>query len=164
MALPGSGQICFSQLRSEFGYSGQVCMSTFFNTRFTCRGGGYCLSNWRGYDHLPCNTVLNIDWTVPSFASCWNVYSFGASVEGLNTAVVGDVTVTINWYGDLGGYFNGQVTISSGTVCGINYWVYSQNGVSCAGENVSWTSVSISPMSNGSQIYNPGNQIPFYNC
>lgn len=152
MALPPSGQICFSQVRSEFGYSGQVCMSTFFNNRYTCRGGGYCLSNWRGYDHAPCSSNVTITFHVPSTAVCWSAYNFAASSS--ETLLTG-VTVTYTWYGDLGGFMSGSLTIPQGTSC--NSGGFGNVQVSCWGENYSTNVVNINPTSFGSQNYIEGN-------
>jgi hypothetical protein len=52
--MPSSGTITMAQLRTEFGYSGQVNMNTFYTNRYTCRGGGYSMSDWYGYVHAPC--------------------------------------------------------------------------------------------------------------
>jgi hypothetical protein len=57
--LPSSGQISMSELRDEFGYSGTVDMYTFYTNRYTCRGGGYSLSDWYSYRHYPCLSLSN---------------------------------------------------------------------------------------------------------
>lgn len=57
--IPTSGQVAMSDLRTEFGYSGQVTIAAFYANRYTCRGlGGYDLNSWRGYIHAPCATAL----------------------------------------------------------------------------------------------------------
>lgn len=111
-----------------------------------------------------CTVDLYIDFTPPSSAQCYQFYAFGANTQ-FSTNVNTDVTVNINWYGDLGGFMQGSVIIYSGTSCNVNYNVYSGGGVSCWGENLSSASIgSIFPTSNGGQTFNPGNQLSFYNC
>jgi hypothetical protein len=95
-----------------------------------------------------CSFNVNITPCVPTEMGCGNFYTFTASSDFIvNT----DVTVTINWNGDLGGFEQGTVTIFFGIDCG-STTVYTSN-INCIGEFVSSVSSSSSPSSFGNQTY-----------
>jgi hypothetical protein len=108
----------------------------------------------QGYTPSACGCTVNvtIDFHVPSSAICWSSYNFAATSS--DTLLTG-VTVTYTWYGDLGGYMSGSVTIPQGTSC--NSGAFGNNQTSCWGENYSTYVVNINPTSFGSQDYIEGN-------
>jgi hypothetical protein len=145
MATPSSGEICWSDIQAAIG--GGYCMSDFNAST----GRGYCAGDY--YNYSPSHDVY-INFYYPSYVGCYNYYYFAAtSSETLNTSL----TITMYWYGDLGGAFNGSVTINSGASCGSNSWVYS-GGVYCGGEYYSAANWYFTPNSSGNQNY-VGNQI-----
>jgi hypothetical protein len=140
MATPSSGQICWSDIQAAIG--GGYCMSDFN----TSTGRGYCAGDY--YNYSPSHDVT-ITFYYPSYVGCYNNYYFAAtSNEALST----NLTITMYWYGDLGGAFNGSVTIYSGAACGSNYYVNS-GGVYCGGEYISSTNYYFTPGSFGTQNY-----------
>lgn len=157
MALPSSGQLGINQIRNELGTSNG---SLRYLSSLAGKSTPDAISEFWGYS----NTVnLYFDWTVPSSATCYQNYQFGAyeiSLTGVNT----NVNITINWYGDLGGYMTGVINFGTGEACSNNYYVYSGGNINCWGENYSYANVSISPGSNGNQVFNVGNQISYYYC
>lgn len=161
MPLPSSGPLSISAIRNELNPVHGSSYSLRQLSAWAGFGTPDSISEFYGYSAV---TNLYIDFTPPYTALCWSMHTFGANTQ-FNISVNTNVTVNINWYGDLGGYFSGQVIIYSGTSCNVNYNVYSGGGVSCWGENISYASIgSISPSANGNQTFNPGNQLPFYNC
>ena len=140
MATPSSGQICWSDIQAEIG--GGYCMSDFN----TSTGRGYCAGDY--YNYSPSHNVT-ITFYYPSYVGCYNNYYFAcASSEALNTSL----TITVYWYGDLGGAFNGTVTINSGGVCGSNY--INSGGVNCGGEYWNYApNYYFTPSSFGNQNY-----------
>ena len=110
--LPSSGQISMSELRDEFGYSGTVDMYTFYTNRYTCRGGGYSLSDWYSYRHYPCLTLYNS-------ATLYYYYGFdGGNIFGgrLGWDTIGDGCSHVYLYGGYASdtvYYNG--TLGNGT-------------------------------------------------
>lgn len=118
---------------------------------YTVTGGGII------YLMEPCpSTYVTIDYYIPYSATCYSYYTFAATST---TTVSTNVDVEIYWYGDLGGFMSGTVTIVSGTSCNTTS-VYSGGGINCFGENISYTSVTLNPSSHGSQIYQVGTQYP----
>lgn len=141
MATPSSGQICWSDIQAEIG--GGYCMSDFN----TSTGRGYCAGDY--YNYSPSHNVT-ITFYYPSYVGCYNYYYFACTAsEALNTTLV----ITVYWYGDLGGAFNGTVTINSGATCGSNYYVYS-GGVNCGGEYWNYApNYYFTPSTSGNQSY-----------
>lgn len=111
---------------------------------------------------VPSTVYVNIDWFIPAYLGCYNTTYFAARAS---TIVDTAVTVTINWYGDLGGYLSTTTTIGAGTLCA-GMSVDTSFYISCSGENLSTSSISISPSSYGTQIYQTGSQDSsgFYPC
>lgn len=96
MPLPSSGTISMSQMRTEFGYSGQVAMSTFYNNRYTCRDPrGYNLGSWYGYTHAPCCTAYGTYAYQTCGIYCLDADSMITMADGtfkrIADVVVGDV-------------------------------------------------------------------------
>jgi hypothetical protein len=145
MALQSSGAISISQIRTELG-------SSSYSLRTLSSEAGKstpdAMSEFYGYNN---SVTVDIDVYVPSYVGCANFYTFAAqSSQAVNT----NVLVTIEWFGDLGGYFQGSINLLSGTFCR-SANVYSGNGINCGGEyynNIVW---SMSPTSNGGQNYFP---------
>jgi hypothetical protein len=100
------------------------------------------------------STPVTINYYTPFNVGCYNYLTFAAASS---VAVNTDVSVTINWYGDLGGYMSGTVIIYSGTSCNTASF-YSGGGVNCAGENETSNSAYVSPSVSGSQTYSIGSQ------
>lgn len=156
MALPSSGQISISQIRTELGTSDGSLRNLSALAGFSSPDA---MSEFYGYSNV---STVYIDYSLPSYASCYNYYTFGAYTGGTNVNT--DVTIDINWYGDLGGYMNGTVTIFTGTACNNNYNVYSGGSISCFGENFSYASATVYPSLSGNHYYQPGGQLAFYAC
>jgi hypothetical protein len=148
MPLPSAGNsISISQIRNELIANG----SSYSLRQLSAWAGKStpdAMSEFYGYS---ASVTVNIDVYLPAYVGCYNNYTFAAT----SSAVVNtNVNVGINWYGDLGGFFSGSVTIFAGTACG-TATVYSGGGVNCIGEvrqNEFW---SVFPTSSGSQNYFP---------
>jgi hypothetical protein len=148
MALPSAGNsISISQIRNELIANG----SSYSLRQLSAWAGKStpdAMSEFYGYSAA---VTVNIDVYLPAYVGCGNYYTFAAT----SSAVVNtNVNVGINWYGDLGGFFTGSVTITSGSACG-SASVFSGSGVNCIGEvrqNEFW---SIFPTTSGNQNYFP---------
>ena len=156
MALPSSGPLSINQIRNELGTSNGSLNYLSYTAGKSIPDS---ISEFYGYSN---SVNLFFDWSVPSYVTCGQYYIFGAYVTSL-TGVNTNVAVTINWYGDLGGFMQGVINFGVGDVCVNNYYVYS-SAINCWGENLSYAVVSISPSSNLNQTFNAGNQLPFYYC
>jgi hypothetical protein len=145
MALPSSGAISISQIRSELGTSDGSLRNL---SALAGKSTPDAMSEFYGYSNA---VTVNIDLYYPTYVGCNNLYTFAVqSSQTVNT----NVLVTISWYGDLGGYFDGTINLLSGTFCR-SASLYSGGGVNCYGEynqNLYW---SMSPTSNGGQNYFP---------
>lgn len=145
MPLPSSGAISISQIRTELGTSSGSLRNL---SSLAGKSTPDAMSEFYGYS---ASVTVNIDVYLPAYVGCYNYYTFAAtSSQVVNT----NVNVGINWYGDLGGFFSGSVTIASGTACG-SATVYSGGGVNCIGEvrqNEFW---SMFPTTSGGQNYFP---------
>jgi hypothetical protein len=145
MPLPSSGAISISQIRTELGTSDGSLRNL---SALAGKSTPDAMSEFYGYSS---SVTVNIDVYLPAYVGCYNNYTFAAtSSQVVNT----NVNVGINWYGDLGGFFSGSVTINSGTACG-SATVYSGGGVNCIGEvrvNEYW---SMFPTTSGAQNYFP---------
>lgn len=160
MPLPSSGPLSISAIRNE--------LVGTYGSSYSLRQ----LSSWAGFSTpdsisefygYSANVTLYFDFAVPNSATCWSSYTFAAATS---TTVNTNVSVTIYWYGDLGGFMSGTVTIFSGTACN-TVGVNSGGGISCWGENASIITIpagGITPTSSGNQTYLPGNQLAFYPC
>jgi hypothetical protein len=154
MALQSSGAISISQIQAEIGGS--------YSLRALSAAAGKstpdAMSEFYGYS---ASVTVNIDVYLPSNVGCYNYYTFAAT----SSAVVNtDINVGIAWYGDLGGYFSGSITIPSGASCN-SASVYTGGGVNCVGEyrvNEYW---SMFPTTSGGQNYFPYNAYSdYYPC
>ena len=155
MALPSSGAISISQIKSELG-------SSSYSLRTLSSEAGKstpdAMSEFYGYSST---VVVQINFTYPTYCGCYNYYSFEASAsDELNTTLA----VTMYWYGDLGGAFQGTVYINSGGTCGGNNYIYSGSGVNCIGEYISSTSYYFSPSAGPGQNYVGNNVLNYYIC
>ena len=155
MALQSSGAISISQIKAELG-------SSSYSLRTLSSEAGKstpdAMSEFYGYS---ATTVVNIDFTYPTYCGCANYYSFEARSS---IAVSTNLTITMYWYGDLGGAFNGNVTIYSGDSCGGNGSVYSGGAVNCYGEYLSETSYYFYTNSGPGQSYVGNNVTNYYVC
>lgn len=154
MALQSSGAISISQIKAELG-------SSSYSLRTLSSEAGKstpdAMSEFYGYSGI---TVVQIDFVYPQYVGCYNYYSFEArSSVALSTTLA----VTMYWYGDLGGAFQGTVYIYSGNTCGSNSSIYS-GGVYCGGEYLSETSYYFSPSSGPGQNYVGNNVYNYYIC
>jgi hypothetical protein len=144
MALQSSGAISISQIRTELG-SSSYSLRTLSSE--AGKGTPDAMSEFYGYSAA---VTVNIDLYFPSYVGCYNNYTFAVqSSQAVNT----NVNVSITWYGDLGGYFQGNINLLSGMSCR-SATIYS-GGTNCNGEyyqNLYW---SMSPTSNGNQNYFP---------
>lgn len=149
MPLPSSGQISISQIRNELIGNG----SSYSLRQLSAWAGKSTPDAMSEFYNYSAAVTVNIDLYFPSYVGCYNNYQFAVqSSQAVNT----NVNVTITWYGDLGGYFQGNITIPSGTACN-SATIYTGGGVNCYGEyyqNLYW---SMSPTSNGNQNYFPNN-------
>jgi len=149
MALQSSGPISISQIRNELNPVHGSSYSLRQLSSWAGKGTPDAMSEFYGYTAA---TTVNIAAYYPSYMGCGNYYTFAAVAA---TAVSTTLTITMNWYGDLGGFMQGIVYIYSGTTCGSTS-VYSGTAINCVGEyrnNEYWES---SPTSNGSQSYQTG--------
>lgn len=97
-----------------------------------------------------CNTDVTINWYVPYLSvTCYQPYTFSAAA---NYVLDTSVTVSIGWYGDLGGYFSGSVEIPVGTTCN-SASAFTYGGVYCGGENISYSTATLSTYNYGTQTY-----------
>ena len=148
MALQSSGAISISQINAEVTAIDSTSLTNLSTAvSFTAP---HAMSEFYGYSGVVSVTV-NIDVYLPSNVGCYNYYTFAAT----SSAVVNtDLNVGIAWYGDLGGYFSGSITIPSGTACN-SATAYTGGGVNCIGEykvNEFW---SMFPTTSGGQNYFP---------
>jgi hypothetical protein len=149
MALQSSGTISISQIRNELNPVYGSSYSLRQLSSWAGKGTPDAMSEFYGYT---ATTTVDIAAYYPSYMGCYNYYTFAAVAA---TAVSTTLSITMNWYGDLGGFVTTTVYIYSGTTCGSTS-VYSGGGVNCVGEyrnNEYWES---SPTSNGSQAYQTG--------
>jgi hypothetical protein len=147
MPLPTSGAISISQIRTELGTS-----SGSLRTLSSLAGKSTpdAMSEFYGYSNaLP----IGIDAYVPYSLGCYNYFTFSATTVS-SQAVNTNLGVNIYWYGDLGGYIAGYLTISSGSYCG-SVSVYTGGSINCIGENISNISWEVNPTSSGNQSYFP---------
>ena len=147
MALQSSGAISISQIHTELG-------SSSYSLRTLSAEAGKstpdAMSEFYGYANA--HTVY-INFYYPGYVGCYNGYYFQiTSSEAVNA----DFTATLYWYGDLGGAFNGSVTIYSGNTCGSNN-IYS-GGVNCYGEYFNSNNYYFYNNTSGNQSY-VGNQL-----
>lgn len=147
MALQSSGAISISQIHNELG-------SSSYSLRTLSAAAGFgtpdAMSEFYGYSNT--HTVY-INFYYPNNVGCYNFYYLAAtSSETLNT----NLTVTMYWYGDLGGAFQASVTIASGTTCSGDY--FNSGAVNCYGEYNSSNNYYFSTNSSGNQSY-VGNQV-----
>ena len=146
MALPPPGNsISISQIRTELGTSDGSLRNL---SSLAGKSTPDAMSEFYSYSAA---VTVNIDVYHPGYVGCYNLYDFAVqSSQAVNT----NVNVTITWYGDLGGYFQGNINLLSGMSCR-SATINTGGGVNCYGEyynNVYW---SMSPTSNGNQNYFP---------
>jgi len=148
MALPSSGPLSISQIRDEEVNNGGFASSYSLRQLSANAGKSTADSISEFYGYSAAHDVT-ITFYYPSYVGCYNNYYFACvSSEALNTSL----TITVYWYGDLGGAFNGTVTINSGGTCGSNY--INSGGVYCGGEY--WNSSNnyyFTPSTSGNQHY-----------
>jgi hypothetical protein len=156
MALQSSGAISISQIRNEQvnngGFGSTYSLRTLSSN--ASKSTPDAMSEFYSY-----TAASNVDVVayMPSYCGCGNYYTFCATTA---VAVNTTLTVTMNWYGDLGGYMQEVFYIYSGASCG-SISVYSGTRVNCNGEyrnNEYW---SVTPTSSGNQNYTTG--ITYYN-
>jgi len=145
MALQSSGAISISQIQAEVGGS--------YSLRALSAAAGKstpdAMSEFYGYSAAPATHNVYINLFYPNNVGCYNYTYFAATAtEALNTTL----GVTMYWYGDLGGAFQGTVYIGVGTTCGSNYSVYT-SAVNCYGEYFNSYNVYFSVSSSGNQNY-----------
>ena len=156
MALQSSGAISISEIRNEQVNNGGIA-STYSLRTLSSNAGKSTPDAMSEFYSYSAATNVNIAAYMPSLCGCANYYTFAAvAAVAVNTTL----TVTMNWYGDLGGFMQEVFYISSGTTCGSTS-VYSGNRVECVGEyrnNEYW---EVTPTSSGNQAYTTG--INYYN-
>ena len=147
MALQSSGAISISQIRTELG-SGSGSLRTL--SAAAGKSTPDAMSEFYSYSNT--HTVYS-NFYYPGYVGCYNGYYFQiTSSEAVNA----NFTATVYWYGDLGGAFQGSVTIYSGNTCGSNN-IYS-GGVNCYGEYYNSYNYSFFSSTSGNQAY-VGNQL-----
>lgn len=150
MALPSSGQISISQIRTELGTSDGSLRNL---SSLAGKSTPDAMSEFYGYSAA---VTIYVEYSLPSSMGCYNNYVFtAAATANVNT----NLTVYITWYGDLGGYISTSGIIYSGTSC-VDIGIYTSGAINCWGENFSYASVSLSPSSSGNQTYVVGSQLP----
>ena len=156
MALQSSGPISFSDIMTE------VQMGAISDLRHIALKAGFStpdgMDEFYGYRYTH---DVYIDFYYPSLVTCDQNYTFAAeSSEVLNANLV----VTMYWYGDLNGVFQGSVTINSGASCGSNTSVFSGTGVMCIGENLASTNYYFTPGISDTQEYVGGSDLDVVPC
>jgi hypothetical protein len=150
MPLPTAGNsISISQIRTELGTSSGSLRTLSSLAGFSTPDA---MSEFYGYSTA---VTVNVNVYVPSTMNCYNYFTFGASTESA-VAVNTNVGVNIYWYGDLGGYIAGYLTISSGNYCG-SASIYTGGSINCIGEYISNIGWDMNPTSNAGQNYFPYN-------
>jgi hypothetical protein len=147
MPLPSSGAISISQIRTELGTSSGSLRTLSSLAGFSTPDA---MSEFYGYSNA---VTIGIDAYVPYNLGCYNYYTFAAatvSAQAVNTTL----SVNIYWYGDLGGYIAGYLTINSGNYCGSTS-IYTGGSINCIGEYISNIGWDVSPTSSGNQVYVP---------
>jgi hypothetical protein len=148
MALPVSGALSISMIRTELGSASGSLRALSALASFSTPDA---ISEFYGYSAA---VNVSIDAYMPSYVTCSQTYTFAATssipISG------GGMTTTMNWYGDLGGFFQGSATITNGNSCGTGTGFSS--GVNCLGEYLTNYSWSMSPASYPTQNYVQGNQ------
>lgn len=154
MALPSSGPLSISAIRDEEVNNGGF-PSTYSLRELSLNAGKVipdAISEFYGYSAI---TTVYINSYTPGYVMCYTNYTFAATASNAsNTSdipVNGALIVSIGWNGDLGGFFNGSVNITTGNSCG-STGTYS-GATNCAGEYVSIVNWSISPATIGNQTY-----------
>jgi hypothetical protein len=147
MALQSSGAISISQIRNEQvnngGFGSTYSLRTLSSN--ASKSTPDAMSEFYSYNAAH---NVNINFYYPGYVGCYNGYYFQiTSSEAVNA----NFTATVYWYGDLGGAFQGSVTIYSGNTCGSNN-IYS-GGTNCYGENYSSYNYYFTPSSSGNQNY-----------
>lgn len=156
MALPSSGAISISQIRTELGTSDGSLRNL---SSLAGKSTPDAMSEFYGYSNA---VTVNISAYVPNIMGCYNNYTFAASTSSV--AVNANLSVSIYWYGDLGGYIAGYVTIAAGYYCGSST-VYTGGSINCIGEYISNISWEITPTTSGGQNYFPFNYYTdYYPC
>jgi hypothetical protein len=148
MALPVSGPLGIDAIRTELGSTSGSLRALSALASFSTPDA---ISEFYGYSAA---VDVFIDAYMPSFCGCGLSYTFAATTSP-EEVVGGGLTVNMQWYGDLGGYFTASVTIPLGNSCNTDSGFSS--GVNCIGEfrtNESW---SMSPTSRPTQNYVQGN-------
>jgi hypothetical protein len=145
MPLPSSGAISISQIRTELGTSSGSLRTLSSLAGFSTPDA---MSEFYGYSAA---VTVNVNVYVPSTMNCYNYFTFSASTESA-VAVNTNVGVNIYWYGDLGGYIAGYLTISSGNYCG-SVSIYTDSSINCIGEYISNIFWDMNPTSNAGQNY-----------
>lgn len=172
MALQSSGSISISQIMQEVG-------SSSGSLRALSSASGFftpdAMSEFYGYAKLQ---DVYIRYYAQNYMNCYNFATFGAAASDYINLINVQTTlnITMNWYGDLGGFLQANFSISAGNSCNTTS-VYTGGSINCAGENVSGMMVSftcpsctgVGPFSTpsyGTQIYRETytTQYGFYPC
>lgn len=145
MSLQSTGAISFSDIMAELQMGGISDLRNIaLKAGFSTPDG---MDEFYGYRYTH---DVYIDFYYPSTVTCGQNYTFSAtSDEALNA----NLTVTMYWYGDLGGIFQGSVTINAAGTCGSNTSVSSGTGVACIGEELASTSYYFSTNISDTQEY-----------
>ena len=150
MPLQSSGAISISQINAEVTAINSNSLTDLSTT--VGFSAPHAMSEFYGYS---ASTTVYINAYVPNYVQCYQYYTFAATASNASNtsdiAVNTSLTVSIGWNGDLGGYFSGYLTITSGGSCGSTS-AYT-GATHCAGEYVSIVNWSISPQSSGNQSY-----------
>jgi hypothetical protein len=147
MALPSSGPLGIAAIRTELGSTSGSLRALSALASFSTPDA---ISEFYGYSAA---VDVFIDAYMPNYVTCGQTYTFAATS---NVAISGGgMTTTMDWYGDLGGYFQGQVTITNGNSC--NTGTGFSSGVNCLGEFIVDWNWTFSPTSYPPQYYVQGN-------
>lgn len=143
MPLQTSGPISIGNIRTELEQSSG---SLTFLSESVGFGNPHLMSEFYGYSNTTSVTITAI---VPFEASCYSYVDFYLNASH---AVTTDVTGYISWNGDLGGYFQGTVTLYNGQAF-TNSSIYTGGGVNCIGETFSSGDLYLSVGTGPGQIY-----------
>jgi hypothetical protein len=149
MALPVSGPLGIDAIRTELGSTSGSLRALSALASFSTPDA---ISEFYGYSAA---VDVYINAYMPSYVTCGQTYDFAATSSIAISG--GGVTTTMNWYGDLGGFFQGSATIANGYSCGTGAGS-TGSGVYCGGEYLTNYSWSMSPTSYPTQDYVQGSQ------
>lgn len=144
MALQSSGAISISQINTEVTAINSNSLTDLSTS--VGKTAPHAMSEFYGY---AATHNVSIDFHYPNYVGCYSYVTFYAVASEAVNATLG---VTMYWYGDLGGAFQGTVYIGVGTTCGSNSSIYT-SATNCSGEYFNDYNYYFSTSTSGDQAY-----------